>query len=204
MEKAGLIVFVKTPLAGEVKTRLAADIGNEKALNVYWQLLELTKNIALQFDGAKMIWSNKDWAGQVNYWPKDSFEFYLQKGVDLGEKMSNALAFHFEEGFSKLMLIGSDCPEISISILNEAIKALDQHDLVIGPAKDGGYYLIAMKNVHKQLFTDMEWSHAQVLEQTILRADSNLLKYYLLPTLSDVDNVADLKLLSDESEASKS
>ena len=203
MAKSGLIIFVKSPIAGEVKTRLAADIGDEKALEIYWQLLQITKKVALQFNGSKMIWSNKDWSDNSDFWPIETFQFHLQKGTDLGEKMTKAFDYHFKEGFTKLILIGSDCPEINISILNAAEQALDHHDLVIGPATDGGYYLIAMKEVHYELFQNMEWSHPQVLEQSLQRAKSKSLSVHLLQTLSDIDNVADLNLLSNEFGATK-
>lgn len=198
MATSGLIIFVKTPIAGEVKTRLASDIGDEKALKIYWQLVEITKKIASQFKGSKMIWSNKNWTDHSDYWPIESFQFHLQKGANLGEKMASAFDFHFKEGFNKLLLIGSDCPDINISVLNEAEKALDRHDVVIGPAQDGGYYLIAMKKIHYELFENMEWSHAQVLEHTLQRAKSKSLSIHMLQNLSDLDNVADLKLLSNE------
>jgi uncharacterized protein len=198
MATSGLIIFVKSPIAGEVKTRLASDIGVEKALKIYWQLLEITKKIASQFKGSKMIWSNKNWTDHSDYWPIESFQFHLQKGANLGEKMASAFDFHFKEGFNKLLLIGSDCPEINISVLNEAEQALDHHDVIIGPAVDGGYYLIAMKKVHYELFEDMQWSHAQVLENTIQKAKIHFLSTYLLKTLSDIDDLADLKLLTNE------
>ncbi|MFZ6663776.1 TIGR04282 family arsenosugar biosynthesis glycosyltransferase [Peijinzhouia sedimentorum] len=203
MAKSGLIIFVKSPIAGEVKTRLAADIGDEKALEIYWQLLQITKKVALQFNGSKMIWSNKDWIDNSDFWPIEAFQFHLQKGSSLGEKMAQAFEFHFKESFTKLILIGSDCPEINILILNEAEQALDHHDLVIGPAADGGYYLIAMKEVHYELFQNMEWSHAQVLEQSLQRAKSKSLSIHMLQTLSDIDNVADLNLLPNEFGATK-
>lgn len=198
MATSGLIIFVKSPIAGEVKTRLASDIGDEKALKIYWQLLEITKKIASQFKGSKMIWSNKNWTDYSDYWPIKSFQFHLQKGANLGEKMASAFDFHFKEGFNKLLLIGSDCPEINISVLNEAEQALDHHDVIIGPAVDGGYYLIAMKKVHYELFEDMQWSQAQVLENTIQKAKIHFLSTYLLKTLSDIDDLADLKLLTNE------
>lgn len=198
MAKSGLIIFVKSPIAGEVKTRLAVDIGDEKALEIYWQLLQITKNVALQFNGPKMIWSNKDWIDNSDFWLIEAFQFHLQKGTNLGEKMAQAFDYHFKESFTKLILIGSDCPEINISILNAAEQALNHHDVVIGPAADGGYYLIAMKKVHYELFENMEWSHAQVLEHSLQRAKSKSLSVHLLQTLSDIDNVADLNLLSNE------
>jgi rSAM/selenodomain-associated transferase 1 len=198
MANAGLIIFVKAPISGEVKTRLAADVGEEKALQVYSQLLEITKNIALQFDATRIIWSNKKWKANPNYWPNEFFEFHLQNGSNLGEKMANALDYHFKEGYSKLLLIGSDCPEINHAILEEALAALDSFDIVLGPAKDGGYYLIAMKKIHEALFEDKQWSNDQVLAQTIKRAKAKNLSYHLLQTLSDIDNVTDLILLPNE------
>jgi len=201
MDKLGLIIFVKAPIAGEVKTRLAADIGNEKALEVYWQLLETTKKVALHLAIDKLIWSNKGWADNESFWPEESFECHLQEGFELGEKMSNALEFHFKQGYTKLLLIGSDCPEISTDILQEAINSLDQNDLVIGPAIDGGYYLIGMKKLHPELFNEMKWSHAKVLEQTIQKAKANALRYHLLKALSDIDNLSDLNFLSNESKS---
>ena len=110
--------------------------------------------------------------------------------------MLNAFKVTFKLGYERTILIGSDCNELTPEVLEHAIRALDENDLVIGPAKDGGYYLIGMKKLHPKLFVYKNWSTPTVFKEAIFEAKELNFKYYLLPVLSDIDNEQDLGNLS--------
>lgn len=191
-----LIIFIKNPELGKVKTRLAKAVGKELALNIYKYLLEKTReatenlncNLALYY--SSFIDLNDEWS-------EDIYEKFIQKGKDLGEKMKNAFAEAFDSGFSKVMIIGSDCPQLNSELINMAFDLLDGVDVVIGPAKDGGYYLLGMKTPFDTLFTDKEWSTDSVFEDSIMDVMDASKKYAKLPMLSDLDDVYDLHLVKD-------
>jgi len=116
-----------------------------------------------------------------------------QKGKDLGEKMQNAFQTVFNNGVSKTLIIGTDLPEISSEIINRSFELLNNNDIVIGPATDGGYYLLGMKNVYKELFTNLPWSTDKLFENTIDIINKLNLSISYLPRLSDIDTEEDLK-----------
>lgn len=184
-----LIIFAKKPEMGNVKTRLAKSIGEENALKVYLKLLEHTHVIADKVNASKKVYFNK--ISHIDILDYYKFSKEIQKGTNLGEKMENA--FIENKKFEKIVLIGSDCYEINEDIIEDAFIALEDHDCVIGPARDGGYYLIgAHSNVDLPIFKDKEWSSENVLLDTILDLKKHSLSYYLLPELSDVDEEHDL------------
>lgn len=193
VNKDHLIVFVKNPVLGKVKTRLAKGIGEEKALEVYLQLLEITRQVTAQVECTRNVFYSSEI--EDDDWSNTDFQKYLQQGVSLGERMKNAFAKVFEFGAEKVLIIGSDCPKISPKIINQAFEELDRKDVVIGPAKDGGYYLLGMKKPLSFLFENKEWSTDSVFEDTVLDIIENRLSYSRLETLSDVDNIYDLHLL---------
>jgi len=186
-----LMIFTKNSEEGKVKTRLAKDIGNKNALLVYNTLLEHTRDVALELSCFRLVLYSEfiDFDDLFNnqYFLKDE-----QFKGDLGERLSAGFNENFEEGFDNIICIGSDCHELTVSIVNEAFEKLNNNDVVIGPAKDGGYYLIGMKRLHSELFLNKEWSMPNVMLDTILDLKKINLKYALLPTLSDVDDINDL------------
>lgn len=186
-----LMIFVKNNEEGKVKTRLAKDIGDKKALEIYNLLLKHTCDIAMEMSCFRMVlysdYIDFDDLFNNQYFLKDE-----QSSGDLGERMALAFNENFEEGFDKIICIGSDCYELNSKIIEDAFEKLDDQDVVIGPAKDGGYYLIGMKKYYSDLFKNKEWSTSNVMLDTILDLKKYNLKYSLLPTLSDVDNVNDL------------
>ena len=186
-----LIIFVKNPVLGKVKTRLAAGIGEKKALEVYLHLLEITKNVALKSDCTRNVFYSDEI--ENDGWDKDSFNKFEQEGDSLGDRMNNAFEQVFALGAKKAVIIGSDCPELSADIIEKAFEILNEKDVVIGPAKDGGYYLIGMKKLYPVLFEGKKWSTASVLQETINDIIEKDLSYSLLPELSDLDNLDDLK-----------
>ena len=190
MEKA-LLVFAKKPCLGKVKTRLAQDIGDEKALSIYKQLLFHTFDVASQTEALVIAcFTEKD------DWTLDSIPyntFYQQTEGDLGLKMYHALEFAFKRGAKKAIVIGTDCPDITKELIEEAYRKLNTSDVVFGPAEDGGYYLIGMKSLEASLFQDIEWSTEKVLNQSLEKLERCSKTHCLLPSLNDLDTLEDLK-----------
>ena len=190
MSKA-LIIFIKNPVLGKVKTRLAATVGNLKAFEIYKKLLNHTQKITLLIDADKFLFY-ADFLNREDEWPNNRFIKHLQKGNDLGERMCNAFESTFLNKYQKVIIIGSDCIDLSTSVIEDAYKLLNNSDVVIGPAKDGGYYLLGMKNPHPCLFRNVSWSTSEVLKQTLSICRSQHLNYSLLPPLTDIDAENDL------------
>lgn len=191
MSKKRIIVFVKNAVAGKVKTRLAKTIGDEEALNVYLQLLNITKKEVKKVSFTeKEVWYA--WSVAENdLWDDLAFKKRVQIDGDLGEKMKDAFQKSFQEEKEKIVLIGSDCPTLTSEILEKAFEELSTHDAVFGPSKDGGYYLIGMKGFHPELLEGIAWSTEEVLNQTKQQAEKNEISIALLPVLNDIDNEDD-------------
>lgn len=190
MKKNALIIFVKNVIPGQVKTRLAATLGNDVAMDIYQQLLKNLKNNIQSLDAGKIIFYSEFIEDDI--WDSSIFKKNIQQGNDLGERMKNAFDVSLAAGYKKAVIIGSDCPGIDENILNEAFEKLTGFDVVIGPATDGGYYLLGMKKMYSFLFQDIEWSTDKVLQQTLSVCNRNHLTYFQLPELSDVDEEKDL------------
>ncbi len=188
MSEHGLIIFIKNPELGKVKTRLAKDVGEEKALEIYKALLELTRKTTLQVSANRYLFYHL--RAKNDEWLEKDFTKRLQHGRDLGEKMSTAFA-HVLHSNNKVVIIGSDCPRISPDMINKAYACLDSNDLVIGPTYDGGYYLLGMKTLHSDIFQGIAWSTDKVFEQTIAKVEKLNLSFQILPKLSDVDYIED-------------
>lgn len=188
-----LMVFIKNPTLGNVKTRLAKTIGDEKALQIYFILLDHTQKVAKRVKANKAVFYS-DFINNNDEWKKNGFIQLLQKGDDLGIKMTNAFSKAFNMGYKKVTIIGSDCLELNENIIENAFKLLDEHEVVMGPARDGGYYLLGMRNFYPTLFINKTWSKENVLLDTLLDLSNLDLSFKLLPTLSDVDEEKDLKL----------
>lgn len=188
MSSDALIILIKNPELGKAKTRIANAVGNEKALEIYKQLLSITRTETLKSSADKKLYYSSFIDNQDN-WDTQYFSKKLQSGNNLGSKMYNA----FKEtlpNYTKVILIGSDLGELNIDILNKAFTELDHHDVVIGPANDGGYYLIGMKKLNP-IFTSIEWSTSSVLEGTLKLINNNNLSFSLLETLTDIDHIED-------------
>lgn len=192
MAKELLIIFTKNPEKGKVKTRLASFIGEDMALSVYQKLLQKTlKNVNdLAID--KCI-TYSDFINRHDIWKNNRFIKWLQSGEDLGERMHNAFTKGFKQNYDHICLIGSDIPKLTSTIIEQAFLHLYNHDLVIGPAVDGGYYLIGMKDPHPELFAGIPWSTNQVFYKTLNIAKKQHLRFATLPTLYDIDKFEDIK-----------
>lgn len=190
-EQDVLLMFLKNPEQGQVKTRLAETIGAEKALEVYRQLLTLTKQATDDLHCAKQLWYSK-FIPDKDQWSRSGYSRHVQSGVDLGERMKNAFKDAFAADFEKVVIIGSDCANLSSEIIEQAFHALDKTEIVIGPSEDGGYYLLGMSSFYPVLFNNIAWSTSSVLNKTVSIAEENKLSLELLTTLNDIDTEKDM------------
>ncbi len=189
--KNALIIFVRNPVLGKVKTRLAKTMGDENALKVYKALLRKTHETVKGLNCDKYIFYH----GSINNndsWPASIYKKEVQVTGTLGEKMAAASEQIFDKGYEKLLIIGSDCYALTPEIIEEAFIKLSTAEVVIGPATDGGYYLIGQTRFIPALFALEEWSTPQVLQQTIDVCTAHGIPVFKLPMLSDVDEEKDI------------
>ena len=189
METNKLIIFVKNPILGKVKTRLAAEIGDESALEAYKMLLQHTLRVASEINVSISVYY-ADFINESDLW--NDFDKKLQVQEDLGSRMLHAFENEFKNGYQKVIIIGSDCLDISEKIIIDGFKALKDNDIVIGPAQDGGYYLIGSKKLAPELFRNKKWSSDTVFIDTIEDINKLKLNHFCLETLFDIDTKADL------------
>lgn len=185
MGQEGLVVFVKNPELGKVKTRIAATTGDQEALRIYLELLSHTQRIVSKLHCNRYVYYT-DHIPSQDLWPSDQYQKRIQPTGDLGQKMSAAISDVLLQ-CDKALLIGSDCASLTTEHLQQAMELLQQSDIVLGPTFDGGYYLIGMKEHHPQLFSDISWSTDEVYAQTVAKAQSMGLSVASLATLSDID-----------------
>ena len=184
-----LVVFARAPVEGQVKTRLAAELGAAAALAIYRELVERTIGAARGSSSWSLTVAHtphdasavmRDWLGSdIALWP--------QPDLDLGGRMEAAIAMLRSGGAQRVVVIGTDCPDMTTSVIQDAFDRLSRHDVVVGPAHDGGYYLIGMSGMHPSLFQNIPWSSARTLEVTLERARSNGLSVALLEAHGDID-----------------
>lgn len=186
-------IFIKYPEPGRVKTRLAKDVGEERAAEIYKQLVE------------KAVFntrpSGNEYSRVIFYDPPDrrkDFErwfpgerFIQQRGSDIGHRMDHAIRDLLDKDAQKAVVTGADIPELTAVIIREAFTALDYADIVIGPAMDGGYYLIGMKTTHPELFENIPWGTENVLEESIARIQQSGWACSAVQTLTDIDTLED-------------
>ena len=184
-----ILVFIRNPELGKVKTRLAASIGNENALEIYKFLLSHTKNVLLHCNAKSRVLYSEEINTNDN-WDNDFFEKSLQKGNNLGEKMKNAFLDGFDSGYEKIVIIGSDLYDLESTDIETAFEKLENNDVVIGPAEDGGYYLLGLNKIPDTIFENKNWSTESVFKDTI--KDIKHLKYEVLKTKNDIDKVEDI------------
>lgn len=189
MTKALLIVFVKNIKLGKVKTRLAKTIGDQAAFEVYSELVKITEKATENIAIDKRIYFSD--AIIDSKW-KGSYKA-IQKGENLGERMKNAFIKGFEDGYENIVLIGSDLPDINATYIETGLQTLKNHDVVFGPAIDGGYYLIGMKKTHHFIFDGKPWSQSNLLEVTLKELKQNNISFGLLKPLNDIDIFEDLE-----------
>jgi rSAM/selenodomain-associated transferase 1 len=192
--RAAILVFVRAPEAGRVKTRLAASIGADAALGVYRRLAEHTLREALAVVGAevRVHFTPAETEAAVRAWLGAGPTLLPQADGDLGERMRDAFARAFADGHRRVVIIGSDLPEMRADLLRRAIALLDGHEAVVGPARDGGYYLLGLTWLADGIFEGVAWSTPGVLAATLERLQGAGITPVLLEPLTDVDEVGDL------------
>ncbi len=193
-------LLVKYPEAGRVKTRLALDIGAEGAAEIYRMIAERVFANTYPLAGADfervIFYSPQEAKVRFEQWLSGA-RLILQNGRDIGEIMQNALKTLVEsEGAAKAVLTGADIPDINRDVIKDAFLRLDDADVVIGPAEDGGYYLIGMKAVHPEIFKGISWSTEKVFDETVGIIERMRLSYSMVKKLSDVDRKEDIAGLS--------
>lgn len=190
-----LIVFVKYPEPGKVKTRIARDLGAHRAAEIYSRIAMRTiENVSMPDIHETVIYFDPpDGEKEVRLWLGiDDVNYEPQSGGTIGDRMSNAFERVFSGGAEKAVLVGSDVPEITGGTINDAFKLLEETDVVIGPAADGGYYLLGLKKFEPFLFSGIEWGTSLVLERTLDRIKEKNLSHKTLDTLKDVDSIDDI------------
>lgn len=187
-----LILFVKNLIPGTVKTRLAEEIGIDGALDVYQFLVECTFDQTQNLDCDKVVYYS-EYVELGDIFESQNYQQKIQKGEDLGERMTHAFETAFNEGYERIVIIGSDCYDLKDSHVEDAFYALDENDVVVGPAKDGGFYLLGMKKMNPSLFSNKTYSHKKVLNELLTEIAQLNLTFELLPELNDIDTLQDLK-----------
>ena len=185
-----LVIFTRNPELGKCKTRLAATVGDEAALAIYVFLLKHTVLVTQNLNVTKQVhYSNK--IHHADLWPEAIFGKKQQSGIDLGERMHHAFDQGFAAGYEQIIIIGSDLFDLTQAELAGAFDALDHHDYVIGPAEDGGYYLLGMKQLRPTLFQNKNWGTSSVLKDTLSNLENENVR--LLAQKNDVDYYEDIK-----------
>ena len=188
-----LLIFIRNPQLGKVKTRLARTMGDVEALRIYNLLLDRTR-LAAQGVAAERWLFYSDFIPEKDEWPESDFKKKIQHPGDLGERMEASFREAFAAGAGKALIIGSDCPELSGALLQQAFDVLEHTDFVIGPTPDGGYYLLGMKKLESTVFHDIEWSTETVRSKTLEKIRAAGLTCAELPVLSDLDTEEDVPI----------
>ena len=203
MSKEQLIVFVKAPRPGTVKTRIAQTAGAQKACAIYREMVDTVLSRLRSLRAAQLWFAPDDAGPEIVPWLREDWTARPQGGGDLGERLSRAFASAFANGSERVVIVGSDCPEVKSSDIRAAWQQLQSHDLVVGPAVDGGYWLIGLRAPQPELFRDIAWSSDQVLGQTLQRAKTLGLRIQLLRILTDIDTEADWNAYVPEAEPAR-
>jgi hypothetical protein len=190
-----LLVFVKAARAGKVKTRLAAAVGDAAAAALYRAMAEQVMEATRPAGGYQRLvcFDPPDAREEVRAWLGDDEALLPQGDGDLGARMAAAFAEAFRRGAARVAIIGTDAPAVSRARVEEALRGLDDHEVVLGPARDGGYYLLALDRPRPALFEGIPWSTAAVLAATTERAEAHGLRVRLLPPEGDVDTLEDVR-----------
>lgn len=193
-----LIIFTRYPEPGKTKTRLIPALGAEGAAQLQRQMTEHTLVQARKLHGDRAVSLEIQFAGNsyqsMQAWLGPELNYQQQSEGDLGQKMHAAFAKSFADGVARTVAIGTDCPDIDAELLAAAFEAIAQHDLVLGPAEDGGYYLIGLKRLIPELFVGVKWGTSEVLATTNRIAQTLGVSTFLLPLLNDVDRPEDLPI----------
>lgn len=161
-----LIIFTRKPELGKVKTRLAADIGDDKALKIYKHLVSYSSKRCESVNADKHVWYTPE-IERDDCWDNSVYTKYLQPKGDLGKKMKHAFDFAFKHGYQNVIIIGTDLIDINKKLIDKGFKLLQLYDVVIGPATDGGYYLLGLNKMIQPVFKNKSWGTSEVFQQTM-------------------------------------
>ena len=189
MSKNLLLIFTRNPELGKAKTRLAKTVGDETALEIYKFLLEKTRDISSKVTSDKAVYYSVK-IRENDIWDASTYQKHQQIGEDLGIRMLNAFKNGFEAGYEKVMIIGSDLYDLTSEDIENAFDELNNNDLVIGPAEDGGYYLLGMNSLHSTIFKNKNWGTETVRKDTL--SDLKDKKVKLLAFKNDIDVYEDI------------
>ena len=190
MSKNLLLILTRNPELGKCKTRLAAKVGDKSALDIYKFLLDHTVSFTKGLKVEKWVYYSEEiWEDDI--WDNNVYQKKLQVGKDLGERMMNAFKEGFQAGFENIIVIGSDMYHLKQSDLEAAFSKFKDHNYVVGPAEDGGYYLLGMKSIKTELFQNKNWGTDTVLQDTL--SDIKNEKVALMDEKNDVDYYKDIK-----------
>lgn len=188
-----LIIFVKYPEAGSVKTRLAQSIGEERAASLYRLFVELLlKRISDTSFERLIFYSPAEKRGKLSGWLGGGLRLFPQRGDNLGQRLSNAFQFAFREGARKVVIVGTDIPLLDKEVILTAFQRLEDSQCVIGPSLDGGYYLLGLSHFDAKIFQNINWGTDKVLNETLQAVKHLGLAYSLLAECFDVDDIEDL------------
>jgi hypothetical protein len=180
-------VFLKAPRPGRVKTRLAKTLGAEAACAAYRHLVETLLHRLANLDHVDLCHAPDEAEQEILPWLRPGWRTTTQGAGDLGERLDRAFRNAFASGSRRVLVIGSDCPEITTADLEAGWSALESHDVVLGPAVDGGYWLVGLRAPQPSMFDAMPWSTSAILPATLDRCAAAGLTVQLLRTLADVD-----------------
>lgn len=191
-------IFVKEPIPGQVKTRLAVDVGTKQAAEIYraFQLDTIARFRHLA--GKRFLCYAPDETSATNYFAEqggDEYKLWAQPNVSLGERMHQFFCHAFNQNAQRVVVIGSDSPTLPESLIEKAFEQLEESDVVIGPATDGGFYLIGQRTEAHSLFAGIEWSQPTVLSQMVQQIEQSRITLSLLSPWYDVDTQDDLLVL---------
>jgi len=185
-----LLIFTRNPELGKVKTRLAKDVGDQPALEIYKFLLKHTVSVTKDLEFTREVHYSEE-IQHDDIWDEDIFIKKQQIEGDLGEKMEEAFLSGFKNGYKNIIIIGSDLYDLSQEDIDEAFKALETFEYVLGPAEDGGYYLLGMNTFNREIFKNKAWGTDTVLRDTLI--DLKNVQLQLLEERNDIDVYEDIK-----------
>lgn len=176
---------------------MAETMGEERALSIYKELVDHTRNVVKPLSVDKQVWYSR-YIEEEDDWQQEKVDKKLQQGGGLGERMNQAFKEAFSGGYRKAVIIGSDCGELRTELVREAFQKLETGDVVLGPARDGGYYLLGMRSFYEALFEGIAWSTSRVFEQTVDKIRESGLRVHTLDMLNDVDSEEDWNKLKED------
>lgn len=189
-----LIVMAKAPVPGQVKTRLCPQISPGKAAELYRCFLQDRISQMAELKGTELAVAFTPESAFAFFTAQtpDRFQLFAQKGKTLGDRLTRLFSDRFAEGYTAVSVIDSDTPDLESSIMNQSFRLLVSHDVVYGPSRDGGFYLVGLRNPYPALFEEIPWSTAEVLQVSLKKAKKMGLKTALLPERHDIDTYEDL------------